>query len=229
MAERTPKSRLAPSRVRQFDRGDTHGTEQPFQPGAPVPEREPVDRADTSAELGNLSHLVSLQLNDNLLTGEIPSELGNLTKLTILYLNNNELTREIPPELAELSNLRRLRLAGNELTGCIPQGLRDVTDNDFDELNLPFCVCVKGGAVTDASNKGLVSDCNILIAVRDILTGTASLNWSADLPIVEWDGITIGGTPERVTELFLAQRQLTGKDTPGTGQPVQPRIAESQR
>ena len=91
--------------------------------------------------------------------------------MTILYLNNNELTGEIPPELAELPNLRRLRLAGNELTGCIPLGLQDVPDNDLPELNLPTCVCVEGGAVTDASNKGLVSDCNILLAVRDTLDG----------------------------------------------------------
>jgi hypothetical protein len=25
------------------------------------------------------------------------------------------------------------------LTGCIPQSLQDVSDNDFDELGLPFC------------------------------------------------------------------------------------------
>ena len=134
-----------------------------------------------------------------------------------MYLDDNELSGEIPPELAELSELYRLHLAGNELVGCIPQGLQDVPNNDLHELNLPTCVCVEGGAVADESNRGLVSDCNTLLASRDTLTGTATLNWSADIPITDWDGITIGGMPGRVTELFLASRQFTGSIPPELG------------
>ena len=40
-----------------------------------------------------------LWLDDNELTGAIPSELGNLTSLTRLDLFDNELTGVIPPEL----------------------------------------------------------------------------------------------------------------------------------
>ena len=70
--------------------------------------------------------------------------------------------------------------------------------------------CVNG-AVADAANTGLVADCEVLLAARDTLAGTASLNWSLDTPITGWDGVTVGGTPPRVTGLALVQKQLTGE------------------
>ena len=71
--------------------------------------------------------------------------------------------------------------------------------------------CETGAAVNDAvSNPGLVSDCETLLGVRYALAGTAKLNWSAHTPIAEWDGVTLGGTPQRVTELNLYGSELTG-------------------
>ena len=141
-------------------------------------------------ELGGLSNLTYLALSGNQLTGEIPPELGGLSNLEWLYLNDNQLTGEIPTELGNLSNLQWLYLGGNLLTGCVPGGLRDVPNNDIASLGLPFCSehpCVSGGAVVDATNTGLVSDCGMLLAARDTLAGTASLNWSADTPIAGLD------------------------------------------
>ena len=64
--------------------------------------------------------------------------------------------------------------------------------------------CDSGGAVTDpANNPGLVSDCEALLAARDTLAGTATLDWAANAPIAKWDGITAGGSPMRVTGLNL--------------------------
>ena len=72
-------------------------------------------------------------------------------------------------------------------------------------------VCVTGGAVANAaSNPWLVSDCEALLAARDTLAGSATLNWSADTPITEWHGVTVEGTPERVTNLSLTSQGLTG-------------------
>ncbi len=72
--------------------------------------------------------------------------------------------------------------------------------------------CASAGAVSDPSNNpGLVSDCAVLLAARDILTGTATLNWSADALITQWEGITVGGTPLRVTHLDLSRKGLTGE------------------
>ena len=90
-------------------------------------------------ELGDLEKLHSLALDQNRLVGEIPHSLGNLKQMQKMGLSDNRLVGEIPVELAELPILHGLYLSGNQLTGCIPHGLRDVRENDFDELGLPFC------------------------------------------------------------------------------------------
>ena len=97
--------------------------------------------------------------------------------------------------------------------GCVPDGLRYVPDNDLASLGLPFCgdsACVTGGAVEEVANTGLVSDCITLLASRDTIAGTASLNWSADRPIMQWEGVTVRGTPQRVTRLALFSKGLDG-------------------
>ena len=97
------------------------------------------------SELGNLTELSSLRLNAiNNLSGQIPASLGNLTELTYLNLGDTSLEGTIPPELLYLENLRTLLLAplpGEPIryTGCIPKGLKDINNNDLDQLNLPEC------------------------------------------------------------------------------------------
>ena len=166
------------------------------------------------AELGRLANLQWLELQNNDLTGRIPAELGGLVNLRSLQLHRNQLTGPIPASLGGLTNLEELYLRGNRLTGCIPGTLSNVDDDDLGTLGLPFCgdhACVSGGAVTDAGNPELVSDCDTLLAVRDTLAGTAALNWSADTPIAEWDGVSLGGTPLRVTGLKLSGHGLSGE------------------
>ena len=78
--------------------------------------------------------------------------------------------------------------------------------------------CGNGITVPDPSNNpGLVSDCEVLLSARDTLAGTASLNWSATAAIDQWDGVTVGGSPQRVMELSLPERQLTGEIAPELG------------
>ena len=74
------------------------------------------------AELGSLSSLITLHLDDNEMTGTIPPELGSLSNLNELDLADNNLTGTIPPELGNLSNLTWLDLGDNNLTGTIPSG-----------------------------------------------------------------------------------------------------------
>ena len=67
------------------------------------------------------------------------------------------------------------------------------------------------GAVTDTSaNPGLARDCEALLVVMDTLRGTATLNWNATTTITAWDGVTVSGTPSRVTRLELANEGLDG-------------------
>ena len=71
--------------------------------------------------------------------------------------------------------------------------------------------CTSGDAVADAAgNPGLVADCEALLKSRDRLAGDGSLNWSEDTAITEWDGVRLGGTPQRVTQLYLVQKSLGG-------------------
>ena len=79
-------------------------------------------------QLGNLANLEKLLLTRNQLTGTIPAELASLTGLDILALGGNQLSGEIPPELGSLSNLVELSLWENELTGTIPSELGSLSN-----------------------------------------------------------------------------------------------------
>ncbi|MYB40693.1 MAG: hypothetical protein F4X76_00575 [Chloroflexi bacterium] len=57
--------------------------------------------------------------------------------------------------------------------------------------------------VDPATNTGLAADCAALLGARDALRGTATLNWDAGTAMTSWDGVTLSGTPQRVTALAL--------------------------
>ena len=97
-----------------------------------------------TAKLSGLVGLEQLYLNSNQLTGNIPADLSKMKNLRGMDLSDNLLVGEIPPEFAALPELNALFLSGNALTGCIPHGLRDVEENDFEGLGLPFCENVPG-------------------------------------------------------------------------------------
>ena len=60
------------------------------------------------------------------LTGEIPKEIGKLTNLKWLSLENNQLIGEIPKEIGKLINLELLYLYSNQLTGEIPKEVQEL-------------------------------------------------------------------------------------------------------
>ena len=78
-------------------------------------------------ELGRLTNLTGLDLRDNDLSGSIPPELGRLTSLLRLDLRDNDLSGSIPPELGRLTSLLRLDLRDNDLSGSIPPELGQLT------------------------------------------------------------------------------------------------------
>ena len=72
--------------------------------------------------------------------------------------------------------------------------------------------------VTDpADNPGLAADCEALLAVEDSLQGSGALNWSVDLSMRNWEGVTLGGDPVRVTGLDRSGGELTGLVPPPLG------------
>ena len=61
-----------------------------------------------------------------------------------------------------------------------------------------------------AANPGLVEDCLTLLELRDALTGDGALNWSEDVPLRLWEGITLGDSPHRVVSVRLVRKGLNG-------------------
>ena len=59
-----------------------------------------------------------------------------------------------------------------------------------------------------------MADCVHLLAARDTLRGTATLNWSVETPIRQWDGVSTTGSPPRVTQLRLVSQDLDGTIPP---------------
>jgi len=71
------------------------------------------------------SHITSINLSDNNLSGNIPDYLGEWVKLRYLDLSDNNLNGEIPQSIGNLIYLDQLRLHNNRLTGSIPSNLPD--------------------------------------------------------------------------------------------------------
>ena len=61
-------------------------------------------------------------------------------------------------------------------------------------------------------NPGLLADREHLLALRDVFEGgSAELNWNAGTPAASWEGVTVSGSPARVTGLNLSERGLAGE------------------
>ena len=76
--------------------------------------------------------------------------------------------------------------------------------------------CANGIAVPDlANNLGLFDDCVALLAARDTLAGSRTLNWSADVYIGSWNGVFLSGSPRRV--YWLHTYGVTGTIPPELG------------
>ncbi len=56
-----------------------------------------------------------------------------------------------------------------------------------------------------------MGECAHLLALRDTLAGTRTLNWSTTRDMASWTGVTVEGTPRRVVKLDLANSGLTGE------------------
>lgn len=64
--------------------------------------------------------------------------------------------------------------------------------------------CDAGTAVPKPeTNPNLVRDCETLLRVRDALHGTDELDWAPNFPIGRWDGLHVGGWPQRIFEIHL--------------------------
>ena len=73
-----------------------------------------------STQLGKMSNLTLLNLQNNLLTGSIPTEIGLLRNLEYLILSMNRMGGLLPSSIGNCSRLRIVMIHNNLLSGLIP-------------------------------------------------------------------------------------------------------------
>ncbi len=126
--------------------------------------------------LGSFSALVTLDLSDAGLQGNVPGDLGNIgATLTTLNLSGNRgLTGGIPEELASLTGLETLDLSNTALSGEIPEPLSALTSlTVLDLRNTIVCVISTTDLVVAGWLSGLRSGMDAMINVPECdLTGT---------------------------------------------------------
>jgi hypothetical protein len=71
-------------------------------------------------EFGNMTNLEFFSMNDNDLTGTIPTELGYLRNMTRMIFKDCFLSGTIPVQLGNMTRLENLSLESNLLTGTAP-------------------------------------------------------------------------------------------------------------
>ncbi|CAL5430565.1 unnamed protein product [Camellia sinensis] len=108
-------------------------------------------------ELMDLFGLLNLNLSGNHLKGRIPNNIGNLTQLESLDLSRNKLSGPIPPSLSSLSYLSHLNMSFNNLSGRIPTGnqLRTLNDPSIYVGNDGLCGAPLNSCIDDGDHKHL--------------------------------------------------------------------------
>ena len=69
-------------------------------------------------------------------------------------------------------------------------------------------MCPNSAAVSGYADSGIVDDCEALLASRDALSGSQSLNWSEHLSIDSWQGVEIADN--RVVTIDMYSLGLSG-------------------
>ncbi|KAK4592290.1 hypothetical protein RGQ29_016713 [Quercus rubra] len=97
-------------------------------------------------EIGRLHRLEVLLLNNNTIGGTIPTNLSSCAKLRVFHAAVNNLVGEIPTELGTLSKLRFLAIHKNSLTGIIPPSFGNLSSLEG------FCAAYNnlGGSIPDS-------------------------------------------------------------------------------
>ena len=164
------------------------------------------------SELGDLADLNWLVLSENRLRGAIPAELGDLPNLIVLLLASNALTGEIPSELGGLADLEWLSLSENRLRGAIPAELGDLANLTVLSLGLND---LTGEIPANLGNTNLVilflSSNDLTGAIPPELGNLANLDW-----LYLHDNRLTGAIPSELgdlanlTRLTLDRNRLTG-------------------
>ena len=76
--------------------------------------------------------------------------------------------------------------------------------------NPPTCTATTlGGSRT--ADAALAADCDTLLSIESTLAGTGTLNWAPALALGSWEGVAVGGTPKRVTQIVIHGGKRTSR------------------
>ncbi|KAI3522226.1 hypothetical protein L1887_11710 [Cichorium endivia] len=76
-----------------------------------------------SPHIGNLSFLISLQLQNNRFVGNLPDTITNLFRLRVINISTNSIQGNIPTNISRCIQLRVVDFMQNQLSGSIPEDL----------------------------------------------------------------------------------------------------------
>ncbi|KAJ0442706.1 putative protein kinase RLK-Pelle-LRR-VIII-1 family [Helianthus annuus] len=88
--------------------------------------------------------LIHVIVNNNQLSGTIPSTIGTVKTLEVVRLDSNSLSGTVPQNLSDLKSVTELYLSNNKLSGPVPNLLGmsslfylDMSNNSFDKSDIP--------------------------------------------------------------------------------------------
>ena len=161
------------------------------------------------------TRVTGIKLNDNDISGTLPSEFWDLTALTNIQLSLNDISGVISPAIKDLTSLISISLTANEISGNIPKEIGDLTNLTTLQLqinNLSGTIPKEIGNLTNLYIIDLHSNSELGDTIpSDMFKSTTSLN-SIDLSSCNFTGTlpsTIGDLPNLKT-LRVSQNQLHG-------------------
>lgn len=100
-------------------------------------------RGPFPTELGLLSSLLYLELDQNFISGQLPSEIGNLRLIREFHINDNSMTGTIPSTVSNWARAFKLYFFNNNFSGSVPDGICQYIDAGDDlvaDCGFP-CTC----------------------------------------------------------------------------------------
>ena len=163
-SQNLPAITQCPLLISYYISNNSSGGSMPLFSGSTVLTTINISGCSLTGNITDLSHcsgsILSLSLNNNFLSGTIPSSFSNCTKLFNTSLNNNQLTGNIP-DISNLNVLSSLSVYSNRFTtylGSFPASLKSITLNNnlFTQTSVDNILlsAVSAGAVSGSLNIG---------------------------------------------------------------------------
>lgn len=81
-------------------------------------------------------------LENNMITGKLPSTLGHLKSLREMLFSNNQFVGQIPSSFGNFMDIQTVELSNNKLVGPLPPQLAKATISNLDMSNNPLGLLV---------------------------------------------------------------------------------------